>query len=445
MYDYSDEAIKESIKQLKVFNHEQREKYVNRLLDYYTGNNTSSYIENKFDLDAFKEVPPYEANITKKFINKMSRIYTVGADRNVNKKYENLTILKDTKMKNIERMTRLVGSIAVRITMEEYEGMPYFDYQPIYYFHPFFGEDPFKPVALSYPLMNYTTDASNDDEAQYIHWNDQTYTIFTESGIILEKQEHNLGVLPFAFTHREHQCDSFFVEGANDVVNANEHINITMTEMQLGLRFQMFGQPVVSGADLGSRQRFGSDVILELPDNADYDIKSPSGDIEKVIENVKFQMELVAQNNHLFVQFAQDGGETPSGIALKIKDLERFEDYQDDLALWTLYEHKIYNIEKKIGAAYNLPLPNKLKIDFNEPDYPMTVQDQIALDNHRLQLNLISEAELMVEYNQDLTLEEAEKKVGENKQKNKKQSIFSQARQELETTEGLQTEPAEEE
>ena len=51
----------------------------------------------------------------------------------------------------------------------------------------------------------------------------------------------------------------------------------------------------------------------------------------------------------------------------------------------------------------------------------------------------------MVEYNQDLTLEEAEKKVGENKQKNKKQSIFSQARQELETTEGLQTEPAEEE
>ena len=85
-----------------------------------------------------------------------------------------------------------------------------------------------------------------------------------------------------------------------------------------------------------------------------------------------------------------------------------------------------------------------LKLDFNEPDYPMTVQDQIALDNHRLGLNLISEAELMVEYNSDLTLEEAEKKVGENKQKNKKQSIFSQAREEVDTTEGLQAEPTEE-
>ena len=76
-----------------------------------------------------------------------------------------------------------------------------------------------------------------------------------------------------------------------------------------------------------------------------------SGDINKVIENVKFQMELVAQNNHLSVQFAQDGGETPSGIALKIRDLESFEDYQDDLALWTQYEHEIYQIERNIASG----------------------------------------------------------------------------------------------
>ena len=443
MYNGAD-VIQESLKKLKIFNHNSRERYINKLLDYYNGNNTSSYISSKFDLEAFREVPPYEANITKKFINKMSRIYTVGADRNVNKRYKDLTILKDTKMKHIERMTRLIGSIAVRVMIDEHEEMPYFDYQPIYYFHPFFGNDPFKPIALTYPLMNYTSDVSNSDKLQYIHWNDYEYVIFDEDGAILEQKEHGYGILPFTFVHREHQCDSFFVEGANDVVNANEHINITMTEMQLGLRFQMFGQPIVSGADLGNKQRFGSDVILELPSDADYDIKSPAGDIEKVIENVKFQMDLVAQNNHLFVQFAQDGGETPSGIALKIKDLERFEDYQDDLSLWNLYEHKLYHIEKNMAKAYKISLPEKLKIDFNEPDYPMTVPDQIALDNHRLQLNLVSPAELMVEYNKDLTIQEAQKKIGENKQQNQKQSIFSQARQSVEGTQGFQTEPTQE-
>ena len=413
IYDYSEKAIKDSLNVLKVENFRRRESYVHKLLDYYNGNDTQSYIEDKFDLDAFQEVPPYEANITKKFINKMSRIYTVGADRNVNDKYTSLSAFKDAKMKHIERMTRLIGTIAVRIMYVDGE-MPHFDYHPVYYFHPFFGEDPFKPVALSYPLMHFTEDASNSDECQYIHWNDTTYTIFDENGRILEEKEHGYGMLPFVFTHREHQSDSFYVEGANDIVNANEHINLTMTEMQLGLRFQMFGQPVVSGADLGNRQRFGSDVILELPEGANYSIQSAGGDIEKVIENVKFQMELVAQNNHLFVQFAQDGGETPSGIALKIKDLERFEDYQDDLALWTQYEHEIYQIERKIARTFNIAMPEGLKLDFNEPEYPMTVQDQIALDNHRLNLGLVNKAELMVEYNKDLTLEEANAKLKAN-------------------------------
>ena len=155
-------------------------------------------------------------------------------------------------------------------------------------------------------------------------------------------------------------------------------------------------------------------------------------------------MELVAQNNNLYVQFSQDGGETPSGIALKIKDLERFEDYQDDLALWTQYEYEMYEVEKRIASTFNITLPEKLKLDFNEPEYPMTIADQIALDNHRLQLNLISEAELMVEYNKDLTIKEAEKKIDDNKQKNKKQSIFSQARETVEGNQGFQAEPTEE-
>ena len=417
IYDYSRDIIKGSLSELKLENYRKREGYVNKLLDYYNGNNTTEYIKSKFDLDAFREVPAYESNITKKFINKMSRIYTVGADRNVSKKYDQLATLKDSKMKHIERMTRLIGTIAVRINVQEYKDIPYFDYQPIYYFHPFFDDDPFKPVAISYPLINYAEDVSNTDSLQYIHWNDTSYTIFDNKGKIIEEKAHGYGVLPFVFTHREHQCGSFFVEGANYIMSANEHINITMTEMQLGLRFQMFGQPVVSGADLGNRQRFGSDVILELPEGASYQIQSPGGDIQKVIENVKFQMELVAQNNHLFVQFAQDGGETPSGIALKIKDLERFEDYQDDLALWSMYEHQIYDVEKSIAKAHNISLPNKLKLDFNEPEYPMTVQDQIALDNHRLNLGLMSKAELMVEYNNDLSLEEAQSKINENSEK----------------------------
>ena len=51
----------------------------------------------------------------------------------------------------------------------------------------------------------------------------------------------------FCFTHREDQIDSFFVEGASDIINCNEQVNIALTEMNLGMRFNMFGQPWVAG------------------------------------------------------------------------------------------------------------------------------------------------------------------------------------------------------
>ena len=66
----------------------------------------------------------------------------------------------------------------------------------------------------------------------------------------------------------------------------------------------------------------------------------------------------------------------------------------------------------------NIKLPEKLKIDFNEPEYPKTMQDQVLWDNHRLQNNLITQAKLMVEYNDDLSLKEAEKILAENKENN---------------------------
>ena len=413
-----EQIIQNSIKDFKQIQAEARRNHIRKLMDYYCGSNTSNYISQYFNADAFREVPCYEANFTKRFINKMSRIYTVGAKRNVNNAYSNLTVMKDPRMKHIERMTRLIGSVATQVVyIDGY--MPHFDYRPVYYFDVHLGDNPFKPEAITYPILMNSDDVSYTDKLKYAYWDKGIYALYDEDGNILEEYEHGYGVLPFVFTHRENQLDSFFVDGADDIVSCNEHVNITMTELQLGLRFQMFGQPYVTGLQADKRlERAGSDTILDLPEGSVFDIVAPEADLQSVIETVKFQVDLVAQNNHLYVQFAQDGGEVPSGIALKIKDLERFEDYQDDIELWKMYEHELYHVEKEIADYNGIRLPESLKLDFNEPEYPKTMQDQILWDNHRLQNNLITRAKLMVEYNDDLSLQEAEKVVAENKSKN---------------------------
>ena len=410
-----EQIIAQSVKEAKLQNQRERRNLIRRMLNYYGGSNTEQYIDPFFNSAAFQEIPPYNANFTRRFINKMSRIYTVGANRNVSPQYDQLTIKKDARMKHVERMTRLLGTVATQVIYKESHGIPHFDYRPVYYFDVHL-EDPFTPSSIMYPILMHTDDISDTSKLEYAYWDNELYIQYDEKGNILEEYEHGYGIMPFLFTHREEQIDEFFVDGAMDIVDCNEQVNIAMTEMQLGLRFQMFGQPFMTGVDSDKRiERAGSDQILDLPEGATYNIAAPQGDIQAVIENIKFQLDLVAQNNHLYVQFAQDGGETPSGIALKIKDLERFEDYQDDIELWRMYEHDLYHVEKHIAEYNNIRLPEMLGLDFNEPEYPKTVQDQILLDEHRLKHHMINEVDLLMSYNGDLTQDEAAQIIQDNK------------------------------
>tara|TARA_R100000808_G_scaffold24717_1_gene57834 strand:- start:800 stop:2092 length:1293 start_codon:yes stop_codon:yes gene_type:complete len=410
------DIIQESVKDYKLHLAKERRNEIRKLLDYYTGTETNKYIDDYFSADAFREIPLYNANFTRRFINKMSRIYTVGASRNVSDSYSSLTRKKDAKMKHIERMTRLIGSVATQVIYRDDLPQPCFDYRPVYYFDVHLGENPFSPEAITYPILMNVSDVADAEKLQYAYWDKDRYIHFDEDGNILNEYMHGYGVIPFLFTHREDQVDSFFVEGANDIVSCNEQVNITMTELQLGLRFQMFGQPFITGMYGDKKlERAGSDTILDLPEGSTFGIAAPEGDIQAVIESVKFQLDLVAQNNHLYVQFAQDGGETPSGIALKIKDLERFEDYQDDLDLYRMYEFDLYDIEKKIALYNNIKLPEEFKIDFKEPEYPKTVQDQILMDEHMLKHHMIDEIGLLMKYNKDLSRSEAKSIIESNK------------------------------
>ena len=427
------QMMKDKLLETKLMMSHGRRSEIRKYLDYYSSTSTESYINNYFSGDAFSEIPPSLTNFTRKFVNKISRIYSLGAKRNVGdmtERYELLTPTKDVRMKHSERMTRLLGTVANRIHWRDGS----FDYRPIYYFETYFGENPFVPEAIVYPLLNSTADLANADNLQWEYWDAETYGILNEEGNMIEEMENPYGVLPFVFTHREDQIDSFFVEGASDIVNCNEQVNIALTEMNLGMRFNMFGQPWVTGlrADQ-SMLRAGSNTILDMGEDGAYNITSPNGNIEEAINNIKFQIELVASNNHLWIQWAESGGEVPSGISLMIKDMERKEDYYDDIALWRLYEQDFYRVERSIAEYNGIALPEEFGVDFQEVEYPKTVQDQILKDEFDIKNNLMTRAKIMVRDNKDLTIEQAQAIIDENKKANKKEgteSLFTNFRKE---------------
>jgi len=414
-------VLKDKLLETKLMISHARRNEIRKHLDYYSGVSVEQYITNYFNGDAFREIPPSITNFTRKFINKISRIYSLGAKRTVGgstARYEQLIPTKDVRMKHSERMTRLLGTVANRV---HWKG-EFFDYRPIYYFEAYFDDDPFTPNAIIYPLLNNTADLSNTDNMQWEYWDNEKYGLMDEEGEMLSESPNPYGIIPFVFTHREDQVDSFFVEGASDIINCNEQVNIALTEMNLGMRFNMFGQPWVTGlrADQ-SMLRAGSNTILDMGEDGAYNITSPSGNIMEAIQNIKFQMELVATNNHLWIQWAESGGEVPSGISLMIKDMERKEDYYDDIALWRMYEQDFYNVERIIAEYNGIELSEEFGVDFEEVEYPKTVQDQILKDQFDIQNNLTTRAKIMVRDNKDLTVKQAQKIINENKTVNQQE------------------------
>mgnify|MGYP003658642391 FL=1 len=105
-----EQVIKDRLSESKLLKSQYRRKEIRKHLDYYSGTSTDQYIRSYFQGDAFSEIPPALQNFTRKFINKISGIYTLGAKRNTGSNQENYNELiptKDVRMKHSERMTRL--------------------------------------------------------------------------------------------------------------------------------------------------------------------------------------------------------------------------------------------------------------------------------------------------------------------------------------------------
>ena len=437
--NYANDLIKESIKNQKHQNNSSRYMFINKLLDYYQGDDTGKYIQQYFKATAFKEIPLMSYNVTKRMIDKMSRIYTLGASRTLSEKndeYQSLTRFKDFKLKHIEKMTKLVGTIAVQVSWKEgVNGLQSFEYTPFYKFDVILNPDnPLEPVALIYPMLLPVDDYTTAPDPLYCYWDHEYKIIYDSDMKEVERYENPYGRIPFVFFHRDHQIDNFFCYPAFDIISVNEMINILFSEMNLGMRFQMFGQYVATGLYQDEKiQRAGSDEIIVMPEGTDLTIVSPKVNVGDALKLARAMLELVAQNNHLQISFSDTNKDRPSsGIALKIKDLERFEDYQDDLEIFAHHERSLYDLEHTIALVNGFNLPFNFGIDFNEPEYPMMVQDEIAWNTWLLDNDMTTRAKLLQKYNKDLNDYQANAELKENEKLNgtKQQtgSIFNRVR-----------------
>ena len=121
-----------------------------------------------------------------------------------------------------------------------------------------------------------------------------------------------------------------------------------------------------------------------------------------------------AENNHLRIRWGESGGNSPSGEALRILEIENLESRESDINYFREWEGSRYRIDRKILEVHNvLNLPEDYSVDFGEVSYPMSIDQELKMLDWKLANGIMSQRDLLLYFNPDMSDEELAMKMGE--------------------------------
>jgi hypothetical protein len=397
------------------------------LMDYYEGIETDKYIRPYFDSMTLSQIPMFCSNITRRIVKAKSIVYgKQDIERITDERYNDYIGDLNSKCRQLEELNFLLGNMAFKTQYNpdkqvlEYHLIPFFQ---VFFLH---GMD--TPSAIMYPVQRHGYDRTEQDI--YAFWsesiNGQQGMHFLVDGDGNKYKQNELDInpydiLPFTFTRRSPMVRDYFSTNASDVVMANQHLDMAMTELALAIRMGATGGiKWISGLDVNPSEpiKLGIDKVLVLPSDVDFNMTAPSGGLQEIINTTKFFIESVASNNHLQIKFADVGGNPVSGEALKIMNIENIEQREASIEdTWRKFESDRYDVDRRVlEVDANVTLSEDYYVDFPEMTFPLSDLEQLQLLQTKKDMGIITQRELLKTLNPDIDDEELESKLGEIRQ-----------------------------
>ena len=377
-----------------------------RALSYYEGlrSEMEADLKRYFPIQSL-EVPPIIQNITSKLVNARAIGYKNPPVRNNPDYIENVEGL-DQAMITAERLTYLLGSHLLRSRYDE--ELSKIVYDQIIEFEPIFEPRAKDPFAYIYPIYNHGQ--ARDEEVVYAYWSAEEHFLIHQSGELESVNEGNVnpyGVIPLTICHRHPYTTDFVRNGADDIINANIMVNLLMTELGLAMRLQALGQPVITGIDNANQVSLGVDKPMILPEGASFNFESPGGNLGSYIDSIRFYVDSVAYNNNLKVKWSVGREAFVSGESLKMAEIDLTESIMGDYQMiWRDVEKKRFNVDRTILEAHGKRVSEEYSVDFSEPRFPLTAQEEREQWSWEWENNLSSPKDWLRKYNPDLSEDE---------------------------------------
>ena len=352
-------------------------------LGIYTGEDINSHLISKFTTNVLEEVKLASSNIVDRAIRRMALTYKdkpeyTHTGKGLPEDYPSVN--RWIAFKNAERLCNLLGTVAIRPVVRGAE----LQWDVLWYFVPLLSEnDSLQLDGIAYPLSaNNKRWAIWTKEEMYIG---DTGTKKKEPFPGREDTANPYGLIPFTLAHPKYPANNCpIVNGyGKQLIDANDALNLGLTETRIGARLNMMGQYWTKGLDAKNVISLGANKVPNFPDTGELNQVAPTGDFTGAIEYLRFEIENAMQSIGLQIQWG-DSADAPSGESLRVKSIELIERREDDVPIWREADRGVYEDEMVIYEEdMKKKLPELERINFQEMSFPKPAsetRDQLEWD-----------------------------------------------------------------
>jgi hypothetical protein len=233
-------------------------------------------------------------------------------------------------------------------------------------------------------------------------------------------------ILPFVLFQKEYPVDKLldFTTG-NDLRDLNMNIAILLIYLNSLEKYNSFKQLIFNTDD---PEKIPSDIKVGPNDVLINPTKEGSGSVQMLDLQADIQAKFNVIKERIMNVLAGYGispenftmsASPQSGFALKISNIGKLEARDSQVPMYRKKERELYEIEKTIWNYHN---PGKsisdeaeFQVDFAERTFPKSPDEQVTQDEFDLRHNVITEIDILMRKNPDLTEETAKELYIKNK------------------------------
>jgi len=386
-------------------------------LDFYYNENLDKHLEQWFNSESLQQIPTFPQKIVPRFARARMMLYKNPPKRLINGQedddYREKAYMLDNKARQFSELAWLLGHCHLKTRYNERRER--LEYEILPFVKEYYIDGETEPYGYSWEI-----DKGSGNDRMFVFWSEDREGIpgmhfkFSQKGNRIavvgnEDMINPYGIVPVSRVE--------YSSTSQDVVRAAVQIGIAMTEIALSVRSRL-GQPVFTGIDEGqSVIKSGIDSALILPEGATFQYVSPSGGLNEMIDSVKSMANQTAENNHLRIRWGESGGNSPSGEALRILEIENLESRESDIPLFRDWEQQRYQIDRTVLEVHRAGNFNEnYSVDFGEVTFPMSPQEEREWLDWKMAKGLMTKKELLLHFNPDMSDEELEAKMNEVKE-----------------------------